>query len=87
MSTEVKSVIEKLIRRIADERNITLPAFGDNTEIVDELGFSSLTVAALIAGLEEELGVDPFQQDDVMITDIRSVGDLRRAYERCLATA
>lgn len=87
MSTEVKSVIEKVIRAIAQERNLQLPAFGDGSEIVDELGFSSLTVAALIASLEEELGVDPFQQDDVMITDIRTVGDLRRAYERCLATA
>lgn len=87
MTSEVKAVIEKLIRRIADERNLTLPAFGDSTEIVDELGFSSLTVAALIAGLEEELGVDPFQQDDVMITDIRTIMDLREAYERCLATA
>lgn len=87
MNTEVKSVIENVIRAIAQERNLTLPAFGDSSEIVDELGFSSLTVAALIASLEEELGVDPFQQDDVMITDIRTVGDLRRAYERCLATA
>lgn len=87
MSTEVKSVIEKIIRSIAQERSLPLSAFNDSSEIVDELGFSSLTVAALIASLEEELGVDPFQQDDVMITDIRTVGDLRRVYERCLATA
>ena len=87
MTAEVKTVIGKVIRAIAQERRLALPEFGDSSEIVDELGFSSLTVAALIASLEEELGVDPFQQDDVMITDIRTVGDLCRAYERCLATA
>lgn len=85
MSNEVAATVEQVIRNVAEQRNLRLPAFGENAEIVDELGFSSLAVAALIANLEEVFGVDPFQDEDVMITDIRTVGDLRRVYENCLA--
>lgn len=80
MSNEIKASVERVIRRVAEERGLTLPALRDDTEIVDELGFSSLVVAALIASLEEELGFDPFQDEDVMITDVRTFGDLCRVY-------
>jgi acyl carrier protein len=85
MNAEVKDVIEKVIRRIAEERNLKLPELKDGTEIVDELGFSSMTFAGLVANLEEELGVDPFQDEDVMITNIRTIKDLCEAYTTCLA--
>lgn len=85
MSTEVKDVIEKVIRRIAEERDLTLPEIKDGTEIVDELGFSSMMVAGLIASLEEEFGIDPFRDEDVMITDIRTIKDLCGVYTSCLA--
>lgn len=84
MSNEVRDIIERVIRSVAEQRNLTLPVLKDSTEIVDELGFSSLTVAALIATLEEEFGIDPFQDEDVMITDIRTIRDLCNVYENCL---
>lgn len=87
MSSEINNVIERVIRSIAEQRKLSLPPLKDDTEIVDELGFTSWAVAALIANLEDELGVDPFQEEDVMITDIRTIGDLRDAYESCLASA
>jgi len=85
MSVEVKEVINKVIKAVAEERNLRLPGLRDDTEIVDELGFSSLMVATLILILEEELGVDPFQDEDVMITDIRTIHDLCEVYARCLS--
>lgn len=85
MSTDIRLVVENVIRKVAEERGLTLPALKPGTEIVDELGFTSLMVAGLIANLEEELGIDPFQDEDVMITDIRTIGDLCSAYERCLS--
>ncbi|MDQ1812383.1 acyl carrier protein [Massilia sp. CCM 9210] len=81
----VKAEIEKVIRKIAEERSLSLPALKDDTEIVDELGFSSMMVAGLIANLEEEFGVDPFQDEDVMITDIRTIKHLCDVYVSCLA--
>jgi acyl carrier protein len=80
MSADIRNTILNVIRTVAEERGLQLPTINDDTEIVDELGFSSLTVAALIANLEEELGVDPFQDEDTMITDIRTVGDLCKVY-------
>lgn len=87
MSADVKTKIEKILREIADERGLTLPAISDRTEIVDELGFTSLMVATLVAHLEEAFGIDPFQEEDVMITDVRTFQDLCTVYtnslERC----
>ena len=87
MSNEIKAAVERVIRRVAEERGLALPPLRDDTEIVDELGFSSLVVAALIASLEEELGFDPFQDEDVMITDVRTFGDLCRVYAGGMARA
>ena len=41
-------------------------------------------MAALIANLEEVFGGDPFIDDDVMITDVRSIEDLSRVYSEFL---
>lgn len=84
MNADVRTVIEKILRTIADERGLALPAIHDRTEIVDELGFSSMMVATLVASLEEQFGIDPFQQDDVMITDVRTFGDLCSVYANAL---
>jgi acyl carrier protein len=84
MNNDVMNLIQKVIRRIAAERNLQLPPLADSTEIVDELGFSSLMVATLLAHLEEEFGFDPFQDENVMITDIRTLKDLGDTYAKGL---
>jgi len=86
MSTEIKNLIEKVIRRVAEERNLKLPELADSTEIVDELGFTSLQVATLIANLEEEFGADPFQDETVMIADVRTIKDLGDIYAKAFAS-
>ena len=82
MSAEIKNLIERVIRKVAEERNLKLPELADSTEIVDELGFSSMQVAILIANLEEEFGVDPFQDETVMIADVRTIKDLGDIYAK-----
>lgn len=84
MAEDVKETVEQVIRELAEERNLQLPTLTGETEIVDELGFNSLMVAALIANLEEVFGVDPFAAEDVMITDIRTIKDLAEVYAVCL---
>lgn len=86
MSADIKHRIETVVRRVAEARNLQLPELTEGTEIVDELGFSSLQVASLIANLEEEFGVDPFQHEDVMIADVRTLQDLRDIYSAALAS-
>ncbi|HLP42436.1 MAG TPA: acyl carrier protein [Fibrobacteria bacterium] len=82
---EIKGHVERVIREIAEHNGLDLPVLKEQSELVDDLGLSSLNVAALVANLEDALGVDPFQAEDVMITDIRTVGDLCSAYWNCLA--
>lgn len=84
MNTSVEEVVNRVIKTIAEERNLDLPELRQDIEIVDELGFSSLMVAALIANLEEEFGVDPFMDEEVMIADIRTIKDLCEVYTRSL---
>lgn len=82
MNNAVQDIIVKTIRAVAAQRGLSLPPLMDATEIVDEMGFTSLTVATLIASLEEAFGVDPFEHEDVMIADIRTLGDLCSVYAR-----
>lgn len=87
MSNDTKSVIAQVVREVARQNKLQLPPLRDDMEIVDELGFTSLAVASVIANLEEILLVDPFQDEGVMITDIRTLRDLYTAYDNCLASA
>lgn len=86
MSNDTKSAIMQVIKEVARQNKLQLPPLREDMEIVDELGFTSLAVASVIANLEEILIVDPFQDEGVMITDIRTIGDLCTVYENCLAT-
>lgn len=86
-SSEIKEKITAVIKDVASTQGLNLPDLKDNHEIVDDLGFTSLGVAALIANLEEEFGMDPFEDEDVMITDIRTIKDLCKVYLKCVNNA
>lgn len=83
-SSDVKKSIISVIKDIAEQQGIELPPVKDKHEIVDDLGFTSLQVAALVANLEEELGIDPFEDEDASITDIRTIKDICEVYVECL---
>ena len=87
MSNDTRTIIIQVITEVARQNKLQLPPLRDDMEIVDELGFTSLAVASVIANLEEILIVDPFQDEGVMITDIRTIRDLCTVYDNCLATA
>lgn len=86
MNDAVRDTIVSVIRSVAAQRNLSLPPLTDASELVDELGFKSLMVAALLASLEEAFDVDPFLHEDVMIADIRTLGDLCTVYARFART-
>ncbi|CAM4024957.1 acyl carrier protein [Bordetella tumulicola] len=87
MDINTREQVERVVRMVAQEHGLEVTLISDDTAIVDELGFTSMMVATLIANLEEELGVDPFADEDVMITDVRTFGDLHSVYGRCLESA
>ena len=51
----------------------------DKFSIAQDLGFSSLDIAELVALLEMELGVDPFAEG-VSIMDVRTISQLYEVY-------
>jgi acyl carrier protein len=84
-TTHVHDRIHEQIRELLRESDIeTGPLTGK--EQLHELGLTSLMLARLVIELEMELDVDPFAED-VVISDVRSVGDLVAVYQRACADA
>lgn len=82
--TEVKIKVDEAIKEIANQQKIKLPTLQGHLEIVDDLGFTSLSVGLLITRLEDIFDVDPFEDEDVMIDDMRSIQGIYKVYQSCL---
>lgn len=80
MQMSVRQVIKQAIQEIM-ENNARTRAIDDSSEIVKDLGFTSLDVAELVAVLEMELDVDPFS-DGVSLMEVRTYGDFCAVYEK-----
>jgi acyl carrier protein len=77
-AAEIRQTVHRAIAEIVERSGRTAPVFGDDDLLVDT-GLASLDLAALVARLERVWRVDPFLEA-VAITEIRTVGDLCRAY-------
>ena len=75
---EIRQTIHRVIGEIVARSGHRAPPIGDEA-LLTETGLASLDLAALIARLERLWKVDPFIEA-VPITEIRTVGDLCRAY-------
>lgn len=84
-ASHVHQRVHEEIRELLLESDVETGAL-TGEERLHELGLTSLMLARLVIQLEMELGVDPFAED-VVISDVRSVGDLVAAYERACAAA
>lgn len=82
----VDPTIETMIRQVAAQDQRVLPVFDNRASLVEELGFTSWTVVDLLGRLEELLGVDPLD-DEIMVSSVRTVGDLCSLYKNSLARA
>jgi acyl carrier protein len=51
-------------------------------EALNAVGLTSLLLARLIIQLEIEFGADPFAAGDLVISDVKTVGELADAYLR-----
>lgn len=78
---DVRATVLEVIRAVGKSQKLNISELRDDLAIVDDLGFTSFSVASLIMRLEEVFGVDPFEDVNVMTTDMRTVGDVCRIYE------
>jgi len=75
---EVARVVRDEIARLL-ERTHRAPVQVADADRLDALGISSIELFDLAGGLEERLGVDPFE-GSYSLSDVRTVDDLCRAY-------
>lgn len=79
----VRETILAQIRNVAADMNRPLAPLTDDIELL-KTGLDSLSVAVLVANLEDELGLDPFGSgQDIEIPT--TLGDLIQIYEKAHA--
>ena len=74
---------QKKIKELLIEKDQTFTQISEDNSLVDDLGLTSMDLAILVANLELELGVEPFLED-FTITEIRTLGDLCKAFDKTL---
>jgi acyl carrier protein len=84
-AAEIRLTIHRTIAELVERSGKTAKPADDDDLLVDT-GLASLDLAALIAKLERVWKVDPFLEA-VAITEIRTIGDLCRAYREFLDVA
>ena len=77
-AAQIEATVHKTIAELLERRGRTVGAI-DNDNLLVAVGLTSLDLAALIATLQTRLKADPFFSAK-SITDVRTVGDLCRAY-------
>jgi acyl carrier protein len=75
--------VHQVLKDLMEEEKSETRELKNDDRLVEDLGFSSLNMARIIAILEDQFGTDPFSKS-VAITSIRTVGDLAGAYRQTL---
>ncbi len=75
----VRALILAQFRQVAKEQKKNLEPLSDDLALLDS-GLDSLCMAIIVARLEDELGFDPFSQDEELAFPV-TLGDFIRIYE------
>jgi acyl carrier protein len=78
----IRQVVYDQVQNVARQQRKSLPPLDDDLGML-ESGLDSLCVAILIANLDDELNLNPFDSDQVDIPV--TYGDLIRIYEHAAA--
>jgi hypothetical protein len=78
----IREVVYTQVKGIAKQQRKSLPPLNDDLGM-SESGLDSLCIAILIANLDDELNLNPFDSDNVDIPV--TYGDLIRIYEHAAA--
>jgi acyl carrier protein len=75
----VRSMIASQFQQVAVEQERTLSPLTDELKLI-QCGLDSLSFAIIVARLEDELGVDPFNSESAVDFPV-TFGDFVRLYE------
>lgn len=82
MKETIHDVIMSIKKKHLEENSIEI---NDEASLINDLGFTSLDLAQLIAELENYFEVDPFSEG-ALISDIQKVEDLYKIYQQSLTS-
>jgi acyl carrier protein len=75
----VRSTVTTIFEQVAQEQKRALAPISDDLKLL-ESGLDSLSFAIIVAKLEDEVGFDPFNSDELVEFPI-TFGDFVRLYE------
>ena len=81
-ATAVRAAVLAQVESVARQQHKKLAPLTDSLPLLDS-GLDSLSIAILVAQLEDELGLDPFAAGDVAVPV--TLGDLIHLYEAAAA--
>jgi acyl carrier protein len=76
----VRSTVEAQFEQVAQAQRKSLARLTDGLSLVDS-GLDSLSLALIVARLEDALGFDPFDTDEAIVFPV-TFGDFVRLYEK-----
>jgi acyl carrier protein len=76
---EIEATIHRTLVEVLERAGKPVPVFDEEDDLI-ATGLTSLDLAALVAKLERRWKIDPFLEATA-ITEVRTVGDLCRAYQ------
>jgi hypothetical protein len=79
----VRSVILEQITRVGEQQRRKLAPLTDNLPLLDS-GLDSLCLAIIVAGLDDELGLDPLSASDDVEFPV-TLGEFIKLYENAAA--
>ncbi len=82
--SDVTEIVCATILEIVQRQHPEMREVSSEQTLIDELGLVSMDVAELVATLEMKLNIEPFEED-VAISDVKTVGDLCAAYAKAVA--
>ena len=80
---DIRSTVIATIRDVAARQEMVLAPLDDSLPLLDT-GLDSLCMAIIVAQLEDDLDVDPFDADDDFVFPV-TVGDFIALYENAVA--
>ena len=79
----IRDTILSMMNDIGQKQKKTLPPLGDDVELLNS-GLDSLCIAILVAGLDDEFGLDPLSSADEDMFPV-TIGDFIKLYENASA--
>ena len=82
--TTTEATVVATIVELLDEGDVPTV---EPTSTFPDLGVTSLLMARLVLELEEAFGVEPFEDEEASVADLRTVGDLVAVFRKARGEA